>query len=144
MFFMKGKIDVAAMPVGVVGLGLMGCSITTCLLMAGHPVIAVAPVPADLAHAERRIGDHWRRSVEEGLIKGSADGWRKGLTITEDYGALRDCVIVIECTLENLAIKEAVYKKIEGVISPGAILTSNTSAFPISVLQERVGRPERF
>jgi len=144
MFYMKGKIDVAAMPVGVVGLGLMGCSITTCLLMAGHPVIAVAPVPGDLAHAERRIGDHWRRSVEEGLIKGEKEGWRKGLTITEDYGALRDCVIVIECTLEDLGIKEAVYKKIEAVISPDAILTSNTSAIPISVLQGRVGRPERF
>jgi len=132
------------MPVGVVGLGLMGCSITTCLLMAGHPVIAVAPVPADLDHAERRISDHWMRSVKEGLIEAPVDGWKAGLTITEDYGDLRDCVIVIECTLENLAIKEAVYRKIEAVIAPDAILTSNTSAIPISVLQERVTYPRRF
>ncbi|MDB5242224.1 MAG: 3-hydroxyacyl-CoA dehydrogenase family protein, partial [Spirosoma sp.] len=32
------------MPVGVVGLGLMGSSIVTCLLAAGHPVVAVAPI----------------------------------------------------------------------------------------------------
>jgi len=47
-------MDVKKIPVGVVGLGLMGCSITTCMLMAGHPVIAIAPVPDDLKFA--RIG----------------------------------------------------------------------------------------
>lgn len=132
------------MPVGVVGLGLMGCSITTCLLMAGHPVVAVAPVPVDLEHAERRISEHWRRSVDEGLIKGPVDGWQTNLQITEDYGDLRACRIVIECTLENLAIKEAVYKKIEDVIADDAILASNTSAIPISLLQEHTRHPRRF
>ena len=39
--------------VGVVGLGLMGCSITACLLMVGHPVVAVAPVALDLQFAEK-------------------------------------------------------------------------------------------
>ncbi|HVW62288.1 MAG TPA: 3-hydroxyacyl-CoA dehydrogenase family protein, partial [Puia sp.] len=132
------------MPIGVVGLGLMGCSITTCLLMAGHPVIAVAPVPADLQHAERRISEHWRRSVEEGLIRMPKDGWQSKLKITENYNDLKPCRIVIECTLESLTIKEAVYKKIEDVIAPDAILTSNTSAIPISILQEHTRHPQRF
>jgi len=132
------------MSVGVVGLGLMGCSITTCLLMAGHPVVAVAPVSQDLEHAQRRISEHWRRSVEEGLIRASAEDWRSRLTITEDYEALRECRIVIECTLENLAIKQSVYQKIEAVIGEDAILTSNTSAIPISILQAHVRHPERF
>jgi 3-hydroxybutyryl-CoA dehydrogenase len=132
------------MPVGVVGLGLMGCSITTCLLMAGHPVVAVAPMPADLEHAERRVREHWQRSVDEGLIDASMDSWRGRLTITEDYGDLRDCRIVIECTLENLAIKESVYRKIEAIIAEDAILTSNTSAIPISLLQARTQYPQRF
>ncbi len=132
------------MPIGVVGLGLMGCSITTCLLMAGHPVVAVAPVPADLEHAERRISEHWRRSVEEGLIRAPEDGWTSKLKITENYQDLKPCCIVIECTLENLAIKEAVYKKIEDVIAEDAILASNTSAIPISLLQEHARHPRRF
>jgi len=133
-----------AMPVGVVGLGLMGCSITTCLLMAGHPVVAVAPLPADMDHAERRVREHWDRSVEEGLIDASMDDWRQRLTITEDYSELRVCRIVIECTLENLPIKQAVYRKIEGVIGEDAILTSNTSAIPISLLQAQTRYPQRF
>jgi len=42
------QITPAHLPVAVVGLGLMGCSIVTCLLMAGHPVVALAPIPADV------------------------------------------------------------------------------------------------
>ena len=42
---MQQEIDPTKIPAGVVGLGLMGCSITTCLLMARHSVTAVAPVP---------------------------------------------------------------------------------------------------
>jgi 3-hydroxybutyryl-CoA dehydrogenase len=122
----------------------MGCSITTCLLMAGHPVVAVAPVPADLEHAERRIGEHWRRSVEEGLLKAPANGWKSHLKITESYNDLAGCRIVIECTLESLTIKEAVYKKIEDAIAADAILTSNTSAIPISILQKHTRHPGRF
>ena len=38
---------------GVVGLGLMGCSITTCFLMAGHTVVAIAPIPIDLEQIGR-------------------------------------------------------------------------------------------
>ena len=58
---MKETIDPTKISVGVVGLGLMGCSITTCLLIAGHPVVAIAPVAADLEHAEKRITEHLKR-----------------------------------------------------------------------------------
>ncbi|MEX6688522.1 3-hydroxyacyl-CoA dehydrogenase family protein [Danxiaibacter flavus] len=130
--------------VGVVGLGLMGCSITACLLMAGHNVVAVAPVSADLLHAENRIKEHLRKSQEEGLTMKSPDFYFKHLVITEDYSALHDCKLVIECTLENLEIKKNVYAKVESVISPQAILVSNTSAIPISILQQQTKHPDRF
>ncbi len=132
------------LPVGIVGLGLMGCSIATCLLMAGHPVIAVAPIESDLRHAGKRIGEHLRKSQEEGVTQRSPEEWLKNLSITTDYAALRDCVLVIECTLEDLAIKKTVFEKIESVIRPDALLTSNTSAIPISILQKQTKYPERF
>ena len=65
---MQQEIDPGKIPAGVVGLGLMGCSITTCLLMAGHSVTAVAGISADLEHAEERIRNHLKRSQQEGLI----------------------------------------------------------------------------
>ncbi|MBO9633338.1 MAG: 3-hydroxyacyl-CoA dehydrogenase family protein [Chitinophagaceae bacterium] len=137
-------MDTGTMPIGVVGLGLMGCSITTCLLMAGHPVIAVAPVQDDLKHASNRIREHLHTSLEEKLTSFPPDHYFARLQITEDYRLLADCAIVIECTIENLPIKESVYKKIEAVISEEALLCSNTSAIPISLLQQHTKLPARF
>jgi len=131
-------------PVGVVGLGLMGCSIATCLLMAGHPVVAIAPIEGDLLHAEKRIREHLRKSQEEGLTSLSPETTMRSLSITMDYGALAPCVLVIECTLEDLEIKKVVFGKIENVIGREALMTSNTSAIPISILQKHTRHPGRF
>jgi len=141
---MAESFDTKEIHTAVVGLGLMGCSISTCLLLAGHPVVAVAPIPEDLKHAEKRITEHLRRAREEGLINNLPDFYLEGLTITEDYSLLKDCSIVIECTIENIDIKKSVYSKVERVIAPDALLTSNTSAIPISLLQNQTLHPERF
>jgi 3-hydroxybutyryl-CoA dehydrogenase len=141
---MEESFDPQKMQVGVVGLGLMGCSITTCLLMAGHSVVAVAPVKDDLKHASRRIHEHLQTSLEEKLTLWPPDHFFEQLTITEDYGLLSACGLVIECTIENLPVKESVYKKIEAVIAEEALLCSNTSAIPISILQQHTLIPNRF
>lgn len=137
-------IDTSKITIGVVGLGLMGCSISTCLLIAGHPVIAVAPIPDDLVHAEKRIKEHLRKSKAEALIVSDPLYYFSKCKITEDYGQLKNCYLVIECTLENVDIKRGVYQKIEAVITESCLLTSNTSAIPISLLQEQTARPKRF
>ena len=141
---MQQETDPEKIPAGVVGLGLMGCSITACLLMARHNVTAVAPLAADLEHAEKRIKNHLIKSQQEGLVEHDPEFYLANLFITEDYEKLKECKLVIECTLENLDIKKTVYKKIEDVISPDALLTSNTSAIPISILQKHTQYPERF
>ena len=141
---MPEAIDTKKIHTGVVGLGLMGCSICTCLLIAEHPVVAVAPIPEDLKHAENRITEHLKRAWEEGLINNLPDYYLKRLTITEDYSLLKNCTLINECTIENIDIKRSVYEKIERVIAPEALLTSNTSAIPISILQKQTQHPERF
>lgn len=140
----KNKWNPGEIPIGVVGLGLMGCSITTCLLMAGHQVIAVAPIPEDLLHAETRIRDHLTKSKEEQLTGLSTDSNFKRCTLTEDYTQLEGCYLVIECTLEDLEIKRGVYRKIEAVVGNNCLLASNTSAIPITILQGHTQHPERF
>ena len=134
----------ADIAVGVVGLGLMGCSICTCLLMAGHKVIAIAAIPADLDHAAHRITAHLRKSVAEGLISESPEHYLANLTITDNYACLAETGLVIECTLENIDIKKSVYHKIESVVTDETLLASNTSAIPISILQQQTKKPSRF
>ena len=141
---MNNSFDTKAISIGVVGLGLMGCSITTCLLIAEHPVVAVAPIPDDLKNAKNRILEHLRKSLGEGLVNKLPEYYLGHLTITEDYSLLKDCRLVIECTIENIDIKRSVYNKIEQVIARDALLTSNTSAIPISTLQKETHHPDRF
>ena len=131
-------------PIGVVGLGLMGCSIATCLLMAGHQVVGVAPISDDIKHAASRIRNHLLKSAEQGLVQQSPEYFLQNLVITEDYSNLKLCKLVIECTLESEVIKKSVYSKIEAVIDREALLASNTSAIPISILQKLTSYPERF
>ncbi len=137
-------MDVSKIPVGVVGLGLMGCSITTCFLLTGHPVVAVAPLPADLDTAYPRILEHLRKSKEEGVAENMPEFYLHNLLITEDYAALKDCLLVVECTLESIDIKRKVYASIEAVVSENAVITSNTSAIPITILQQETRFPARF
>ena len=136
--------NTSEIPVGVVGLGLMGCSITTCLLMAGHPVKAIAPVSDDLAHAEQRITHHLMKSYEQGLVDKQPSYYLQNLVISMDYSLLRPCRLVIECTIEKEEIKKTVYEKVESVIEDDAMLVSNTSAIPISILQKLTKHPRRF
>lgn len=136
--------DNTQIEIGVVGLGLMGCSICTCLLLAAHKVVAVAPIAADLLHAESRIKNHLQKSHEEKLTSKTGEELFRNMMITEDYNQLAACGLVIECTLENIAIKKNVYASIEAVIQADALLASNTSAIPISLLQQQTSVPERF
>lgn len=141
---MTNNLNPAEIPVGVVGLGLMGCSITACLLMAGHPVVAVAPISADMDTADPRIRGHLTGAFREGLFTETPESYLSKLQITEEYGLLKNCQLVIECTLENMDIKRAVYTRIEAVINDNALITSNTSAIPISLLQRETRLPARF
>lgn len=138
------KTNTSEITVGVVGLGLMGCSITTCLLMAGHRVVALAPIADDLVHAETRIRTHLQKSYEERLTSIGLEAHMRRCGITQEYGDLKDCYLVIECTLENMDVKKAVYAKIEAVIGATCLLASNTSAIPITLLQEQTKHPNRF
>lgn len=137
-------VNPSEIPMGVVGLGLMGGSIVTCLLLAGHPVIGIAPLPIDLETAEIRIHDYLVNAFEQEICREKPEFYLKNLTITEDYNLLKNTLIVIECTLENMTVKKEVYKKIEDVINDNTIITSNTSAIPISLLQQETRLPNRL
>lgn len=141
---MSRSTNPEAIEVGVVGLGLMGSSIVVSLLMAGHKVKAVAPVPADMEQAQERIFGHLDDCREAGLLEEPSLLYEKKLWITEAYGALVNCGLVFECVMEDLRIKASVYKKITAVVPRDVVIASNTSAIAITTLQGLVPYPERF
>lgn len=122
----------------------MGRSIVVNMLAAGHPVVAIAPTKQDLYNAEAKISAALSHCNEMGLLALPMPEALANLTITEDYCALSACMLVIECVIEKIPIKQSVLAKIDRAISPDTIIGSNTSAIPISLLQDMVSHPGRF
>ena len=141
---MTDPIETKNITMGVVGLGLMGTSIATTFLLAGYPVKAIAPLPEDMAHAPDHIHHQLSHCQTSGLLSRPMESYLAQLIITQDYSQLSDCSLVLECVVEDLAIKAKVYQKIAAEIPDTTIIASNTSAIPISQLQEHVPHPQRF
>lgn len=122
----------------------MGSSIVACLLLAGHRVVAIAPLAGETEEGFSRVSDQLLQCEEAGLTTKKIDSYIEYLTVSEDYRTLANCALVIECVIEQLDIKASVYRKITNVVSETTIIGSNTSAIPVSELQRCVVNPERF
>jgi 3-hydroxybutyryl-CoA dehydrogenase len=130
--------------IGIVGLGLMGSSIVASLLAVGHPVKAVEPISDEKEAGYNRILEQLHLCKKFDLLSGTLDECLSLLTVSSEYDILGECNLIVECIVENLSIKETVFKKIAAIASKETILASNTSAIPISILQKFVCEPKRF
>lgn len=128
---------------GVVGLGLMGKSIVACLVSSGAVVTGLDSNPSRRRSARKHILMLLKEMRSEGLLKSDPLQLTYNLTITKDFAPFSDCEIVIEAITEDLGAKKETLKRVEKAISPTALVASNTSAIPISNLQEHCQRPQR-
>jgi 3-hydroxybutyryl-CoA dehydrogenase len=130
--------------VAVIGLGLMGRSICACLLAAGHRVTGVTNDLAACAAVPQRVRDLLLEMREERLLLEDVDVAMQRFTLTDNLADAADAVVVIESVTEDLALKRTLLQDAERVVSSTCILASNTSALPVSLLQEGAQHPERI
>ena len=131
-------------PAGVIGLGLMGHSIIACLLAAGHNVVGVTRSLAKHQDTKRHVLALLRQMVKEGMLREEPTTLLKRLDLSEDFNDLAQCRLVIESIVEDVETKKKSYRAIEAIVQPTAIIGSNTSAIPITLLQRDAKHPERF
>src|SRR5215813_13453601 len=103
--------------IGVVGLGLMGSSIATCILAAGHEVTAFTRNIVKAGEARTRILNFLVQLQEEGMLKEPPDTILKRLTVTDGYSSFAHCEIVIESIVENIEEKKRVFQQLENILS---------------------------
>ena len=131
--------------VGVVGAGFMGAGIAQVSAAAGLQVVLI---DRDQETAEKgKAGLHKALSdrVMKGRMKSAERDALLGLiTPAADYGALKDCDLVIEAVFEDRKVKSDVIAKIQAAIGDGAIFASNTSTLPITSLASEFKEPARF
>lgn len=130
--------------VGVIGLGLMGSSIVTSLVISGYQVVALAPIAADLEKAPGYLRRQLEHAQSLDVPDRPVDYYMERIALTEDYQDLKNCDLVLECVIEDRHIKAGVYDKIESQVSEKTIIGTNTSAIPISSLQQYLKYPRRF
>jgi 3-hydroxybutyryl-CoA dehydrogenase len=131
--------------VGVVGLGLLGRGIAACLLGHGLRVIGYAREATEHEEARRHIAEAIGELIDRaGFDPRLRREWPEHFVAATTYGVLADCDFVIESVSEDLAIKRSVYEQLEAVMGRSVPLASNTSALPITLLQECCQMPGRL
>jgi len=137
----KAPSDIA---VAVIGLGLMGRSIAACLLSAGHRVVGVTDNLEASAAAPERIRQLLAEMGTEGLLNEPADALMRRFLMTDELKDIAGEEIVFESITEDIKLKRELIEQLEGIVSASCILATNTSAIPVSFLQQDSHHPERI
>jgi 3-hydroxybutyryl-CoA dehydrogenase len=131
--------------VGVLGAGLMGHGITQVAAQAGYDVVVREVDEETLAKGIGKIDKQLARGVEKGKMSEEDSAAVRGrISGTLDYAELRDCDIVIEAITENLDLKLAMWREVDGIVNADAVFATNTSSLPVIDQAAVTGRPEKF
>ena len=127
----------------VIGAGTMGGGIAMNFLNAGIPVTLLETKQEALDRGLATIRKNYENTAKKGRLKPEDVEKRMGLlSSTLDYQAIADADIVIEAVFKDMGVKEQVFKKLDEVMKPGAILASNTSTLDLDRIASFTKRPQ--
>ncbi len=128
--------------VGVIGGGTMGSGIALATLAAGLPVTMVERDEAALAAGRGRV----EAGLAGWLKKGRLNEQSHAATLARfstrtELGALAEADLIIEAVYEDLGVKQDVFRALDGIAKPGAILATNTSTLDVDAIAAVTSRP---
>jgi 3-hydroxybutyryl-CoA dehydrogenase len=131
--------------VGVLGCGLMGSGIAQVAAVAGYDTI--------VRDVSQQVWDKARAGIEKSLAKfvekgklppADRDATLKRLQFTTTTADLKACDIVVEAVTEDLELKNALWKELDGLCGPATLFASNTSSLTIAAMAAATKRGDRF
>ena len=129
--------------VAVIGGGTMGGGIAMNFANAGIPVIILEMKQEALDKGLATIRKNYENTMKKGKLTAEKFEQRVGLiTGTLSYDAIGDTDLVIEAVFEDMNVKETVFKQLDTVMKPGAILASNTSTLDLNKIADFTQRPQ--
>ncbi|WP_456696608.1 3-hydroxyacyl-CoA dehydrogenase NAD-binding domain-containing protein [Aeromicrobium sp. P5_D10] len=141
----EGIAPTKAEKVAVLGAGMMGAGIAYVSAKAGMQVVL-----KDISLEAAEKGKAYSQNiVDKAVARGrmtqdKADALLALITPTADYADLEGCDFVVEAVFESVKLKHEVFAEVEKVVKPDALLGSNTSTLPITILADGVKRSEDF
>ena len=131
-------------PVAVIGAGVMGVGIVQVALLAGHPVHLFDVREGAAATAAEQLGATLAKLADKGkLTPEDVVAARARLNVASSLADLRDAALVIEAIVENLAVKQALMRDLEAIVSHDCVLASNTSSLSITAVARGLQAPGR-
>lgn len=131
--------------VGVLGCGLMGSGIAQVVAAAGSATLVRDVAPEVLEKGKAAIEKSLAKFVAKGkLAAADRDATLKRLTFTTVTADLKDCDIIVEAVTEDLELKNALWKELDGLCRPAALFASNTSSLTIAAMAAATRRADRF
>src|SRR3972149_6884311 len=130
----------------VIGAGHIGPDIAYYLRMGlpDRKLYLVDVAEETLRKAELRFKEYARKGIErKKMTRELAERVLGNIIYTTDYEAIKDCGLVIEAATESLPLKKKIFATLEDLLSPEAILTSNTSGIPADEIFKDMRHPER-
>jgi 3-hydroxyacyl-CoA dehydrogenase len=129
--------------VAVIGAGTMGGGISMNFLNAGIPVTILETKQDALDRGIATIRKNYEAQVKKGKLKQDKLDERMALlSTTLNYADIKDADLVIEAVFEEMGVKEKVFKTLDEVMKPGAILASNTSTLDVNKIASFTKRPQ--
>ena len=129
--------------VGIIGAGTMGGGISMNFASVGLPVTIVETKQEALDRGLATIRKNYQRSADRGRFpQEEVDICMGCYAPALDLGALADCDLIIEAVFEDMDIKKSVFKQLDQIAKPGAILATNTSALDIDEIASITSRPQ--
>ncbi|MDN7905244.1 3-hydroxyacyl-CoA dehydrogenase NAD-binding domain-containing protein [Burkholderia diffusa] len=129
--------------VGVIGAGTMGGGIAMNFVNAGLPVTLLETKQEALERGVATIRKNYDAQVKKGkLTQEKLDARMALITPTLSYDDLKDADLIVEAVFEELGVKEQVFRKLDEVAKPGAILASNTSTLDVDKIAAFTKRPQ--
>jgi len=129
--------------VAIIGAGTMGGGIAMTFLNAGIPVTVLETKADALERGVATIRRNYENTAKKGKLSQEAVETRMGLlSTTLSYNDIKDADLVIEAVFEDFSVKETVFRTLDEVMKPGAILASNTSTLDVNRIASFTRRPQ--
>ena len=130
--------------VGIVGTGLMGAGIAAATLGAGYRVVGLEQTEEAALSGRARITSLLEKAVGLGRLDAEGLAGQLGrLTVTSDSDALADADLVIEAVFDDLAVKTALFQRLDAIVREDTILATNTSYLDPDTIAAATRHPSR-
>jgi 3-hydroxybutyryl-CoA dehydrogenase len=130
--------------IGVVGLGTMGAGIAEVFARNGYSVVGVEQTDESLERGRQHIEHSTGRAVKRGkLSEADQKALVDRIELTTSLDAVKACDFVVEAIIEQLPLKQDLFRRLDAIVGPDAILATNTSSLSVTEIGTATSRPGR-